>query len=171
MVVRRHQDICRLDVAVDDALLMRIGECFAELNDILDRLAQRQPAGGDPIAQRSALNIAHDQEGRAILLADIVDRQDCGVLQPSDRVRFALEARVQLRIAREIGTDNLDRHKAVGARLIGLVDGRHATAADHFEQIIGAKIPSCELTHSDLLGYGLRCDHHIVQHTHMKRGV
>jgi hypothetical protein len=55
---------------------------------------------------------------------------DMGVVEPSQCVGFAQKAFDEAWIARATGRKNLDRYEAVKSGLSGLVDGRHAAAAE-----------------------------------------
>ena len=52
--VLRHEHVLRLQVAVDDALLVRRGQAVGDLHGEVDGLAGREPAAGQSAAQRLA---------------------------------------------------------------------------------------------------------------------
>ena len=65
--VRQHgvpffeQDVFRLDVAVDDALSMRVRERIRDLDENPNRIAHRKLSDGlDPVPQRLAADVRHD---------------------------------------------------------------------------------------------------------------
>lgn len=77
----KDEDVRRLDVTMDDPLCVgrveRIGELDAPIEDLLDldRLS------GDTLAQCLAVQEFHRQERLAVVLVDVVDSADAGVIQ------------------------------------------------------------------------------------------
>ena len=59
------------------------------------------PARTQSLAERLALDVAHDEEDEAARLADAVDRNDVRVREPGRRTRLAQEALARLGGARE----------------------------------------------------------------------
>ena len=52
------------------------------------------------------------------------------MVESGDRLRLAIEALLHVRVAGEVRRQDLDRHRAVQARVGGLVDLAHAAGAD-----------------------------------------
>src|SRR6266852_2667479 len=61
-------------------------------------LCGRQRTLRQPVRQRLAVEQLHDEERRAVVLADVVQRTDVRVGQLRDRARFAIEALAELRV-------------------------------------------------------------------------
>ena len=97
---------------------------------------EAQRTGGEPILQRRALQILHDDERAPVLLADVVDRADVRVVQRRRRPRFAREPAQRLRIPRELFGDELERHGTVQPRVFGFVDDAHAAAAELLDDAV-----------------------------------
>ncbi len=57
----------------------------------LERLIERQRALLQPLGQRVALQVLHDQEVDPVLGADVVQRADVRVVQAGDGLRLTLE--------------------------------------------------------------------------------
>ena len=88
-----EQQVPRLDVAMDDAVPVRGVERRRRLLEPVERLVRRRrPAVAQPVLERAAVEVLHDDERPARPLADVEDR---------DRVRLAGEARCRERLARE----------------------------------------------------------------------
>ena len=66
--VARDEEVLGLQVAVDDALLVRGGQAVRDLDRVVDRLARRQSAPPDARAQGLALEQLLDDVGRAVRL-------------------------------------------------------------------------------------------------------
>ena len=81
-----EHDVGRLQVAMQDAALVRRREARAELPRDLERLVLRQPA--DAAQQRReilAVHVLHRQEQLPVDLADVVDAADVGMRRPGAR--------------------------------------------------------------------------------------
>ena len=99
VIARADEDVGGLDVAVDDARGMRGVQRVGDLDAHVEHRGQAQRTGGEPILQRRALQILHDDERPPVLLADVVDGADVRVVQRRRRLRFAREPAQCLRIA------------------------------------------------------------------------
>ncbi len=130
--VGQHHDVARLDVAVHHA--RRVGR--------LERVAQHQAAGDDPllrlrslaleeVLERLALEPLHRHERDAALHARAVDGRDGGVRDGRGGARLLHEAPAQLVSARrveateELRAHRLDRDRAVEHRVAAAVDDAH----------------------------------------------
>ena len=60
------EEVLRLEVPVDDPLLVRRRQPVRDLDGVLDRLADRQRAGGQTLAQRLAFEQLGDEVRRAV---------------------------------------------------------------------------------------------------------
>ncbi len=91
------------------------------------------------VGQRPSADELEDEVGDAAFLSKVVDVEDVRMLEPGDRPRFLLEAlAILLVLGKEIG-QNLDRHVAVEPRVVSLVNRRHASAPDLFDDPVGAE--------------------------------
>jgi len=127
----------RLDVAMEDAAPVRGREAPGEaLRD-----AQRPLPGrglGEPI-ERLAPDELRDQVGLPERLADPVDGDDVGMLEPRDRACLEEEALSLLRIWIH-RRDELHRHRAIEERVVREVDLSHRAAADGPDQAIAVEL-------------------------------
>src|SRR5260370_15592279 len=83
--------------------------------------------------QRQSVQELHGDERLAILLADVVDRADVGMVERGSGLRFALKAGQGLRVARDLIWQELQCNRAAKASVLCLVDDAHATAAEFFK--------------------------------------
>src|SRR5205814_552281 len=74
--IARDENVFRLKVAVDDALLVRGCETLRDTGGVFDGAAHGERAALQLLAQRLALKQFSDEIGRAAFLADVVDRED-----------------------------------------------------------------------------------------------
>src|SRR5262245_14124771 len=108
-------DVGRLQVAVDDAPLMRRFQRFGDLPRDGQRFGQCDGTG-----QRRALDVLHHQ----IVGADVVQRADVGMIQCGHRAGFPLEALVEL-LGAKLHCDN-----AIEPGVAGFVHFPHSSRSD-----------------------------------------
>ncbi len=130
------EDIRRLDIAVDDALRMRHIEGVGNFNGEVLQILQFHRAARDGVFQRLAFQIFHGDEGGAILLADIMDRADVGMIQGRGGLRFALKARQRLRVLGNLIGQKFQRHEAVETGVFGFIDNAHSAATEFFQYLV-----------------------------------
>ena len=76
-----------------DAVPVRGVERLRDLDPVAQRQLERQRAARrQPVGQRLALQVLHDQVGGRVLVADVVERADVGMRELRDGARLALEA-------------------------------------------------------------------------------
>jgi hypothetical protein len=123
-------------VAVDDAL----GVCRIEGVGNLDRQVQKlRRLHGLPtnaVLERLALQKLHGDEGLALVLVDVVDRADVGVVEGGAGLGLALEPLQGDGVAEELLGQELQRDGPVEAGVLGLVDDTHAAAANLLEDAV-----------------------------------
>ena len=79
---------------------MRGVQRVGDLEPEVEYRVQAQRAGGEPILQRRALEILHDDERPLVLLTDVVDRADVRMVERRGGPRFSLKADQGLGIIR-----------------------------------------------------------------------
>ena len=125
-----HQDVLGLDVAMDDALVMRILKRFADLRHDGQRLARLQLAVRQQVPQRHAIDELHQEVVKTIGLAEIVNGHDVRMVQTRQRARLAREPLGERWVPAGLGGQNLHGHQAVELLLPGLIHRAHAALAD-----------------------------------------
>src|SRR5205085_11141072 len=85
--VAGDENVFRLQIAVNDSLLMGGGEAAGDLNRVVGRLTPRQPVA-DTIAQRLAVEKLHHQVRRAVVVADVVDGDQIRMIDRTGGTRF-----------------------------------------------------------------------------------
>ena len=81
----------------------------------------------------AALDELHRDVPDAVVLAEIVDRDDVGMVEASRRLRLAAKARDHGRrvfAGKLVGADRLQRDDALDHRIVAFVDDAHRAAAD-----------------------------------------
>jgi hypothetical protein len=91
-----HDDVSRLQIAVDDSGGVGARQCVGDLNSILQCIFQTQSTFPDVLVERLAWHELHgDEVGgtiRQICAADVVNVDDAGVIQGGGRFRLLHKA-------------------------------------------------------------------------------
>ena len=138
-----HHHVLRLEIAVDDPGFVRLGDRAGDLRRDLHDARKRQPAGGDQLVQRLAVDQLHRDVGDAFRTSDAVDRDDVRVIEGRSDARFALEARKRCRTWRGRFFQDLDGDKAGEVGIARAVDLSHAAAAKQRHEFIRAEPGAC----------------------------
>ena len=107
---------------MDDALGVRLRQRVGDLRRVLQRVRERQPPAADPVGERRALDVLHGDEVDAVRLADVVDRDDVGMVQRRGRPGFLHEAPPALRVGDLVRAQDLERDQPVETAVAGLVE-------------------------------------------------
>ncbi|WP_251044528.1 MULTISPECIES: hypothetical protein [unclassified Lysobacter] len=131
--VGADQHIRRLDVAMDDALRMRVAQRFADLDQQIHAFAHAGVAAVAPGVHGDAIDVAHGEPRVAVGVdATIEQGGDAGMFQPRQMIALADEGLQQGRRGQG-GAHALERGAlfvlAVGA--MRGVDRAHAAFGDH----------------------------------------
>ena len=130
------ENIRGLDVAVNDVFgvrgVERVGDFDGEREEVFDI----HGAAVDAVLERLAVEKFHGDEGLAVLFADVVNGADVGMVERGGRLRFALETGEGLGIAGDILRQKFQRDETLEARVFGLVDDTHASAAEFFDDAV-----------------------------------
>jgi len=139
-------DVRRLQIAVDDALLVRRGESVGKLPGDVQRLAHRKPRTPSQFfRQRRSLDQFEDQSqiglrGRRISKFFLgVNRTDVGMVQRRQRARLAFQPRQALGIPGEGFRQDLDRDVPTEACVARAVHLAHAAGAEGRSNLVDAK--------------------------------
>src|SRR6185295_13258134 len=130
------QYVCRFEIAVNEAALMRMVHRVADLHHDLQTLTGVQMVRFGILPRRDPTNKLHCEvrlrsEAR-IHGASFIDLGDAGMLQSAKRLGFLFKAAQQFR-SRHTGLDNLECDGAAGLALFGFIDGAHSAFANQPE--------------------------------------
>src|SRR5438105_1159833 len=124
-----EQDVLRLDVTVDDIVLVRVGERTRDLTRDRQRVFQRQLRFlVEALPQRFSLDVRHDVVQHVGGGAGVVQRQDVGVVQLRGGLDLSQEP-VCAERGGDLLAEHLDGDETVMSRIAGQKHHRHAAAA------------------------------------------
>src|SRR5580658_2020322 len=83
--------------------------------------------------QRYSVKKLHNQERMAILLPDLVDGADIGMIECRGRLRLPLEPRQGLSVFDDVSGQKLQSDKSAEGYVLGLVDDTHAATTKLFD--------------------------------------
>ena len=83
---------------MDDALLVRRRQPARYLNCVLENLADGQRSAADTLAERLPVEEFGNDVRRALMRADVVDREDVGMIERRGGARLLFEPRQAIRI-------------------------------------------------------------------------
>jgi hypothetical protein len=131
-----HENVRRLQIAVNNPLLVGevhgTGKCF----DHLGGFARRLRDAGNSLVQRFSVHEFQREIGQTLVLAYFMDLNDVGMLQPGNRRGLRIEAS-QLQVAGVIARqDHLDGNRPVQTALPRLVHDAHAAPAQLAQDLV-----------------------------------
>ena len=130
MAAWADEDVGGLDIAVNDACAVRGIQRIGDLDAERQHRVHLQPAmPGDCLLQRGALQILHGDEGAAVLLADVMNGADVGMIQGGRGSSLALEPAQRLPVASQFVRQELQRDEAMEPRVLRFVHHAHSAAA------------------------------------------
>ena len=88
------------------------------------------------LLQRGALQILHGDEGAAVLLADVMNGADVGMIQRGRGSSLALEPAQRLPVASQFVRQELQRDEAMEPGVLRFVDHAHAAAAELLDDAV-----------------------------------
>ena len=85
------------------------------------------------LPQAHPIHKLHQQVIKAVGLAEVIDGDDVGMVEPRQRLRLARETLGKARVFLLLAGQDFQRHEAVEPRLARLIDHAHAAAAQAFK--------------------------------------
>ncbi len=125
--VRAQHQVPRFQIAMHDAVLMRMPETFADLQCNGDRLRfRKRTAAPQPRFESLSAHVLHHQVQAVAVRAEIVKRADSWVAQRRDGSSLLLEALPVPGVRRPALREHLQRHDSLQAFIAGAVHFAHA---------------------------------------------
>jgi len=111
---------------VNESLAVRAVERVGDLDADLEQLGERERPAGEPVGERFALEMLHDEVVHPVLVPHVEERADVRVVEARDDARLALEALARLGAHRQVPLEDLDGDGPVQARVPRPVDLAHS---------------------------------------------
>src|SRR4029077_14253915 len=121
-----HEDVCWLDVPVNDTFRMSCVECISDLDAQIEHSFDLQRLAGDPVLERLALQHFHGNKASSIRFVNLVNRADVWVIQCGCSSGLALETVEGLGIVGEFVGKELQGDEAAELHVFSFVDDAHA---------------------------------------------
>jgi len=135
-----HQNVFRLDVAVDDAQIVGKLERVANLRHDGQRFARRDAARREQLAQRDAIHEFHEQVIHSARLAEIMDGDDVRVAQPRQGLGLLFEAPGEGGVFLPFRREDFQGDQAVEAGLARFVHDTHPAASQALDDFQLGKV-------------------------------
>ena len=128
---RRHHHVARLQVAMDDAALMRLFQRIGDLQSQRDGFLFRHRAAARPLRQRLARHVFHGDQlhARFAVKIKIKNGRDVGMVQLGKRQRLFAKTLARRLIGQRSAADDLQRHLALQPLIVRRVHLAHASGA------------------------------------------
>ena len=105
-------------------------EGIRDLHPEIEDLFDRQRLAMNVLPQRLAVDELHGDEWRVVLLADVVDGADAGMIERGRRERFSAKAFQRLRVLRHAVRQKFQGDRAVEPRVDRFVDDTHSASTE-----------------------------------------
>ncbi len=135
----RQHHVLWFQVAVDDSRAVGLVQGARDLDAVAEHLVDGKRALLQPLGERLAIDVFHDEVDDPVLLAHVVDRADVGMVQRGDGSRLALEPRAPLRIGHERRSHHLDRDRAIETCVPRAIDLAHPPRAERCCDFVGTE--------------------------------
>ncbi len=133
------EDVLRLQVAVDDPLVVGGGEAFADPDRELEDAAGSERPAREARPQRVSLEELEDHVGRAVVDPGIEDREQVRIVEGARQPRLLLEAAQAFRVGRDFGAQHLQRDLAPETVVPRSIHLPHSTGTEWSDHFIGAE--------------------------------
>ena len=136
--VPQHHDVVGLDVPVDDAPAVGVGEGLHDLGDEVEGLppGQLAPLLLHVLLEGDAVQQLHDDVVQLRRVGHVVHRHDVGVGEHGHGLGLVVEAAAELGVLGQLLLEDLDGHQPVEPVIPALVHHGHAADADALQDLI-----------------------------------
>ena len=126
-----EEDVVRLDVTMDDASTVRIGQRPRDLAQHACGVGGWQwPTRAESLAKRLALHVAHDEEDEAARFTYAMNGDDVGVRESSGRASLTNKAFARLVCEGQVRRKHLDGDVAIQLHIAREIDHAHPAPAE-----------------------------------------
>ena len=125
---------------MDDTAFVQGAERLRDLDGEANSVLGRDGASFEALGQRLTVQVLHDEERHAVLLADVVKRADVRMADASDRSGLPPESFELGRTGVAWGEQNLDGDRTIEAGVTSVINLTHATRAEQFEDFVRTEL-------------------------------
>ena len=119
IAARRHHDVGGLDVAMEDAVRVRLAQGVDDLNGARQDLVQTERRPAQPRVERFALDVLHRDVLAAVGFADFVDGADVRMIERGGRARLSQQAPAREGIGLRLRRQEFQGDAAAELQVIG----------------------------------------------------
>jgi hypothetical protein len=131
--------VAGLEVPVDHTVPVGLVQGVRDLGGVAQGLVQGQGTLLEPVVQRLALQVLQDEVVGAVLVSDVVEDADVGMVQRRNGLGLTLEAQAQVGVLGEMLGQHLDGHGAVEAGVPRPVHLAHPPGPQGAEDLVGTQ--------------------------------
>ena len=128
-VLGQHH-VAGLEVAMRDSLLVRCGHSVGQRNGDVEGTAEGPSFGRNEVGQRLAPYELHRDEPYVACVLDRVNRDDAGVIEGGDGLRFAVQSLPQLDVVEDLGRQCFEGNFPAELRVFREVHLAHAALSE-----------------------------------------
>ena len=132
-----QEDVGRLDVAVQDARLMGVGETFADAGHQAGDFVLFNGLAVGGVVERLPVHELHHDIGHVVDFTEIVDADEVRVVEHGHGLGLVLEPPTEVLVLTKFARENLDCHVPLKGLLASLVDCAHSPLRDEGQNIVG----------------------------------
>ena len=155
----RQHDVARLEIAMNDTIAVGGFESVRDLHTVAERLLDAERPSFETAGERFASHVLHDQKRSALLLADVVERADVGMIEPRDGTRFTFETLDSFASGQLGHANDFQRDSAIETSVAGAVNLAHAARSKPFQDFEDAEAGTRDKRHegSPGISFGANC--------------
>ena len=135
-VVLRDHDVVGLEIAMEDAPIVRRGQPFGHFRGNAQRVLRRQRLAVHQRAQVLAVDQLHGDPGEALGVTRLVDGDDVGMIEGGGGPRFLFEPAQRLRTGGQLGRQDLQGHFTTELVVSRTVDLSHPARTNYAEDLV-----------------------------------
>ena len=133
----RDENIFRFQVAMDDAFVVRGSQTLRDLRRVFHSAPRGQRAIVHFDAKRMSFEKFGDEVRRAVVFANVMNGENVGMIQRSNRASFLLEAPQAVGIFRKCFREDFDGDVAAEARVLRAKHFAHSARANRRDNFVG----------------------------------
>src|SRR5439155_20206072 len=142
LIARVHEDVRWLEIAVQDALAVRVVNGFGGEPDVTRGFRGRQRTVAHELGEVLSLDVIHREVMLAVVDAHVVNGDDVRVPEESRSRDLALEPSNDLLTCEPLGQNHLYCDDALEIEMPRAIDHAHPAAGNLFEKFVIAEVPN-----------------------------